>query len=211
MKKFKVYLIDFDGTLINSFNGLVVFYNAIFNAVGVEITKEDCYLFTKMSLQEAYQRKVKDDSKDKMKLFLNKCDEMVDSGVLLKHNIPYLDTIPFINYIKDNNIVSGIVTGNTMVHCKMVFDYNGIDHFYKTYVDSKELTYQKPHPEGILKALEKLHYQGDKKDVCYVGDALNDFYAARDAGVTPVLLDRNNEYKESEEYILIHSLVDLIK
>ena len=209
MKRFKLYLVDFDGTLINSFNGLYYFYREIFKVVGHEVTKEEAFLFTKISLQEAYQRVVNNDDPELIKRFIDKCDEVVHSGVLLDLNTAYLDTIPFVNYIKDNNLLCGIVTGNDEKHIKMVLNNLHINDFYSITVCSRELEHQKPHPEGILKALEKANYTGDKKDVCYIGDAYNDALAAMRAGVTPILLNRNNEYKENEDYILIHSLIDL--
>ena len=54
-----------------------------------------------------------------------------------------------------------------------------------------------------------LNYQGDKKDACYVGDSLNDCIAATRAGIVPILLDRDNEYPDSE-YLRIRSLKELL-
>ena len=56
-----------------------------------------------------------------------------------------------------------------------------------------------------------LKYEGDKKDVAYVGDAMNDVLAAKAAGVVPILLDRNDEFKDSPEYIRIKSLKELLE
>ena len=39
-----------------------------------------------------------------------------------------------------------------------------------------------------------IKYHGNKKDVCYVGDSLNDCLSAINAGVVPILLDRDDEY-----------------
>ena len=49
----------------------------------------------------------------------------------------------------------------------------------------------------------------NKKDVCYVGDSLNDCLAAINAGITPILLDRDDEYLSSP-YIRIKSLKELL-
>ena len=52
-------------------------------------------------------------------------------------------------------------------------------------------------------------YKGDKKNVCYVGDSLNDCIAATKAGIVPILLDRNNEYSDAP-YLRICSLKELL-
>ena len=54
------------------------------------------------------------------------------------------------------------------------------------------------------------NYHGDKKDVCYVGDSVNDCLAAVNAGVVPILLDRNDEYANTP-YQRIKSLNELLK
>ena len=81
--------------------------------------------------------------------------------------------------------------------------------FFKEIVGNKEAPIPKPNPQPILKALEMLNYQGDKKDVCYVGDSLNDCLAATNAGITPILLDRDNEYPDTK-YLRIRSLNELL-
>ena len=73
----------------------------------------------------------------------------------------------------------------------------------------KEAPNPKPSPEPILKALEMSNYQGDKKDVCYIGDSLNDCKAAINAGVVPILLDRDDEYP-NVPYKRIKSLKELL-
>ena len=211
MKKFKLYIVDFDGTIINSFEGLKVFYRAIFGEIGHTVSDEECYLFTKMSLQAAFEYKTHSSDPELIKRFRNKCDEVVATGELLKHNVPFSDTIPFVNYIKEHNIKCGIVTGNVKTHVDMVLDNLGLNDFASFMITSYDLKKQKPDPEGILLSLEMANYKGDKKDVCYVGDAYNDFLAAKAAGVTPVMIDRHNEYKESDEYIVIKDLMELFE
>ena len=54
-----------------------------------------------------------------------------------------------------------------------------------------------------------INYKGDKKDVCYVGDSLNDCLSAVNAGIVPILLDRDDEYADSP-YLRIKSLKELL-
>ena len=54
-----------------------------------------------------------------------------------------------------------------------------------------------------------INYKGDKKDVCYVGDSINDCLAAVNAGIVPILLDRDDEYPDTP-YLRIKSLKELL-
>ena len=208
MKHYKAYILDFDGTLIDSYDGLSMFYDETFGAIGYQVTEEEKRYFPKISLQEAYAKKV--NRPDLLDDFTKAAWNLVDSGLLLKHNKLYKDTLPFINYLKDNKIPNAIVTGNATKHVNLVLNNLEINNFYDTIVCSIDIEKQKPDPEGILLAIKRLNYQGDLKDICYVGDAYNDYLAAKRAGVTPILIDRHNEFEKSDEYIRIEHLEELI-
>lgn len=208
MKKFKIYIIDFDGTLIDSYQGLPIFYRHAFGAIGYDVSDEEAYHFSKISLDAAFKEKV--DKEELIPAFKEACYNIIGTKVLLPYNNMYKDASFFINYIKDNNLPLALVTGNALEHVNMVLDKEEINRFFNYKITCELLSKQKPDPEGILLTIDKFHYQGDKKDICYIGDSYNDYLAAKAAGVTPILLDRFNEFKENEDYILIHSLAELI-
>ena len=208
MKDYKIYIVDFDGTLIDSYEGLPIFYRHAFGAFGYTITDEDAYRFSKMSLEAAYIEKINKPELEEE--FSKKCYEIVNTDTLLPYNKLFSDTLPFINYIKDKGVPFVIVTGNSHVHVKKVLKNLGIDEYFTDIITSEDLKNQKPDPEGINLVLNKCHFFGDLKDVCYIGDAYNDFLAAKNAGVTPILVDRFNEFKENEDYLLVHSLLDIL-
>ena len=208
MRTFNIYLIDFDGTLINSYDGLYLFYNDVFNPFGAVVSKEEAYYFSKISLEAAFDIKIKDPSKyiD----FKKKCYEVIDTKVLLKYNKPFPDALKLIEFLKRNKLISGVVTGNAEKQVQLVFNNLGLDNFYDVLISGDRINKQKPDPEGIFKALTALKYQGELKDVAYIGDSYNDFLAASKAGVTPILIDRFNEFPPSDKYIRITTLEKLI-
>ena len=104
----------------------------------------------------------------------------------------------------------GIVTSNNVPHVRDVLKkFDMQSDFFTVLVGNREAPNPKPSPEPILKALEMIHYQGDKKEVCYVGDSLNDCLSAVKAGITPILLDRHDEYQDNQ-YLKIKSLKELL-
>lgn len=207
MKQYQLYILDFDGTLINSYEGLKIFYKEVFGHFGYEITDKECYDFSKMSLQKAFQIKINDESL--MKEFADVAYALVETGILLEHNIPYEDALNFLHYIKDNNLPLVIVTGNSIKHVNKVLNYWDLSTYPSQIICSEDLTHQKPNPEGIKLAMKKMGYEGELEDVCYVGDAYNDYLAAKSAGVTPILVDRFNEYKNDADYLRILNLEEL--
>lgn len=208
MKKYNLYIIDFDGTFIDSYEGLPIFYRYAFGSLGYDISDKDAYRFSKMSLQAAFIEKI--NKPELVEEFSKKCYEIVNTGVLLEHNKLFIDTLPFIKYIKDNNLPLVLVTGNAHIHVNKVLNNLGLNDIFDLIITSEDIKHQKPDPEGIKLALTKMNYLGELNDVCYIGDAYNDYLAAKEAKVTPILLDRFNEYNENEDYILIHSLEDVI-
>ena len=105
----------------------------------------------------------------------------------------------------------GIVTSNNVPHVRDVLKkFDMQKDFFNVLVGNREAPNPKPSPEPILKALEMINYKGDKKKVCYVGDSLNDCIAASKAGIVPILLDRDDEYKDAP-YQRIKSLRELLE
>ncbi len=130
---------------------------------------------------------------------------------MTKENKLFYDTIEIVNYIKDNNLLCGLISGNDSFHMKDVLKYLGIDtSLFKCYIGHAEVEHFKPHPEGIFKAIKCLGEHISLDAVCYVGDSLGDMMAAFNAGITGYLIDRNNEYPLSNNYIKLRSLKDLL-
>lgn len=209
MKRFKAYIIDFDGTLIDSYEGLSTFYNHAFGAIGYHVSDEECYHFSKISLEAAYNEKV--GKRELLDKFTKAAYDFVSTGVLLKYNKFFYDSENFISFIKDSNLPCALVTGNAHIHVNMVLNNLHTGDFLKAIITSEDISKQKPDPEGLLLAMNKLNYHDDLSDICYVGDSYNDYLAAKSAGITPILIDRHNEFKENSDYIRITTLDELFK
>lgn len=84
--------------------------------------------------------------------------------------------------LKENGIKIGVVTGkqrDCAEHCIRVI---GLENVFDYLLGADEIKTVKPDPEGINKGIEHFNIK-DKRKVLYVGDNLNDYKAAKNAGV----------------------------
>ncbi|MBR0295154.1 MAG: HAD family hydrolase [Bacilli bacterium] len=207
MKKYKLYLFDFDGTLFNTYPALCMVYKMAFKAFGVEVSDEEVRTFSREPIPDSYQRKGLD-----MKYFwdfVKVINYYLNGEESVNLTEVFEDTVKFHDYVKKNNIQIGIVTSNNIPHVKDIYKAKGIDcsHF-AVFVGNQEAQTPKPDPLPILTALKMVNYDGDLMDVVYIGDSPNDALAAKNAKIDAYLLDRHNEYAD-QPYKIIHSLLDL--
>ena len=208
MKKFKYYLFDFDGTLIDSFPSLYVVFKRAYEAVGITIKNEDVPYLSRVPLFEGYERFNAPNDKESIEKFSKAIVDALDSEEALVLTELFHDSLEFFYYVETNNIPCGIVTSNRIKHVKEVLDYFSINpDIFKVIVGNELTKKTKPDPEPVNVALKLLNYQGDKKDIVYVGDSYNDCLAGINAGVSVLLLDRGDNF--DSPYPSIKSLMEL--
>jgi HAD superfamily hydrolase (TIGR01549 family) len=174
----------------------------------MEINEDDILAFTREPIPNSYKRLGA--PKERFDEFMEQIELYVNSKESVDLTNIFDDTYDTIIDLRMDEADLGIVTSNHATHVRDVLKkFDMQKDFFKEIVGNKEAPIPKPNPGPILKALEMFNYQGDKKDVCYVGDSLNDCIAATKAGITPILLDRDNEYPDTE-YLRIRSLNELL-
>ena len=210
MKKYKLYLFDFDGTILNTMPALEVIFSKTYEHVGMKFDPKDTVYFSRIPSDVGY--KILNGDPEKFEEFCKYLEIAIDLPEALVSNHPYEETYEFLEYVKLNHIRTGIVTSNRTHHVKDVLKVMDIpEDSFDIYVGNKEYEKFKPHPDPILKALEIGKYDGDLTDVVYIGDAMNDALSAISAGVNAVIIDREDEYPDSDKYVRIHNLMELFK
>lgn len=211
IKKYKVYLFDFDGTLIDSRDSLYLVYKKAFDAVGESVSKEETNIFMKESIEKTFLRKLPKYEIEQLLLYKKIINSYINSEEVTHENKLFYDTLAMLDYIKENNLLSGLVSGNDSTHMKEVLSFLKIDPAtFLTFIGHGEVKKFKPDPEGILLALKQLNYTGPLTEVCYVGDSMGDMMAAFNAGIDAYLVDRYNDYPLSNNYTKVNSLLDLV-
>lgn len=208
MKKYKLYLFDFDGTLIDSMGALDYVFRVSFEHVGLKYDSKDVKEFSRIPLTESY-KKLNGKEEDWAE-FCAYIDKSLDFPKALEENSPYEETMEFISYLRKNHILAGIVTSNNSCHVKQVLEKMNIpEDTFSLILGNKEYKKFKPHPEPIFEALKSFNNEIDTKDVVYIGDGMNDTLCANAAGVDAILIDRDNVFPESDKYIRIRNLMEL--
>lgn len=209
MQKFQLYLFDFDGTLFDTLETSKYVFRKAYEYLGIPLNEDEVLQFTREPIPVSYKRmgapiEKYDAFMAQIEKYLNTTQESIDLTDI------YDDTYDTIIDLRMDEADLGIVTSNNVPHVRDILrKFDMQKDFFTVLVGNREAPNPKPSPEPILKALEMINYKGDKKDVCYVGDSLNDCLSAVNAGVVPILLDRDDEYKDAP-YHRIRSLSELL-
>ena len=209
MQKFQLYLFDFDGTLFDTLETSKYVFRKAYEYLGIPLNEDEVLQFTREPIPVSYKRmgapiEKYDAFMAQIEKYLNTTQESIDLTDI------YDDTYDTIIDLRMDEADLGIVTSNNVPHVRDILrKFDMQKDFFTVLVGNREAPTPKPSPEPILKALEMINYKGDKKDVCYVGDSLNDCLSAVNAGVVPILLDRDDEYKDAP-YQRIRSLSELL-
>ena len=203
LNEFDIFLFDFDGTLFDTLESSIYVFEEAYKHIGIKVNHDEVLGYTREPIPNSYKRLV--GSMERYPSFIKDIDDLVHSQKVVDMTDIYSETAEILKFLKANKKIVGIVTSNSKKHVIDVLNKFGLTSYFDVIVGNREAPNPKPSPEPILKALELLG-EVNKEKVVYIGDALNDAIAATNAGVTPVLLDRLNEFSEYKQYRIINNL-----
>ena len=176
-------LFDLDGTLLDSIGGvrLSLAYVIEKHAPRSSLTADHLVSHVGRPLTEI------------LALLEGETDVNIDVLVreYLTHNqrlipsLPLFDDVPaLIRRLRDGGVRLGIVTSKRRDSAEISIKRHRLDRDFEVILTSNDSTRHKPHPEPLLKALEKLGSEASR--AAYVGDAVFDVQAAHAAGCISV-------------------------
>ena len=176
--KNKIILFDLDGTLIDSTEAILESFAVAFRSFGDEVPDDDLIkaeighpldsMFTTLGVDEA------------------SVWEYVDAYKMHYRNISCLKTALLDDAKEAVALAShiatlGVVTTKTAKYSIELLEHMGLMHYFDVLIGREDVTYPKPNPEPIQKALAKL--PSDTDSVWMIGDTCMDMLAAKSANI----------------------------
>lgn len=174
MIKVQCIIFDFDGTLMNSFEGHVKVYARMFAHFDIQF---DLDLFLKTYSPDWKQTYIAFDLPNE------KWDEADKTWVKESES----ETFFLYNDAKDvieelhKNFKLGIVTSGSKERVLKDLEDHDIAKYFDSVVTGNDVINQKPHPEGLQKAMEELGVESN--NAVYIGDTPIDYQMAKNCNV----------------------------
>lgn len=120
----------------------------------------------------------------------------------------YSDVVPALKYLKEKGVFMGVIANWTSGLDKIIRDLK-LDNYFDFVQSSDSAGINKPDPKIFTKILKNIFPQFDK--IYYVGNDYElDIVPAREAGLVPVLIDRDNRYPSSTDCIYINKMQNIL-
>ena len=179
--EYTTYLFDFDYTLANSSQGIVIcFRNVLERHEHQGITDEQIKRTIGKTLEESFTILTGIDDIDTLasyrKEYVKEADEHMNVNTHL-----YPETIPVLHELKKQGAKIGIISTKYRYRIQEVVNKHFPKDFFDIIIGGEDVKQAKPHPMGIQKALKRLHR--NCRETLYIGDSTTDAQTALNAHV----------------------------
>lgn len=183
MEQPEAIIFDFDGTLVD-LDRFIESYTGNF------LLKNN--ISTSLSLKEFYQE-INAGTADLDPALIEKFK--ADWKVSMVRDIPLIEGVEeTVKSLKERGFKLGIVSTGYTERLNKILEAKGLRKYFDILIGKEDVENQKPDPEGILKAIQRLVIDPEK--AFYVGDNQVDVIAGKAAGVKTAFLAINKPYAE---------------
>lgn len=175
-----------------------------------EVSEKEINKTIGLTLDNTFMKLSGNEHSDKIekfkRYFIEKADEVMTDLTALYTEAPMV-----IRLLNKNGIKLGIVSTKFRYRIKSILRRENLLDFFKVIIGGEDVQKLKPHPFGLLLAVEKLNLH--IPEVVYVGDSITDseaayragiFFIAVLSGVTP-----QNMFKQSQVDVFIENISNL--
>lgn len=181
-KPFRAIIFDFDYTLGDSTNGIVLSVNYAFEKLGFAAKDTESIRKTiGLSLTDTYSVLTKKNNREEAELFAKYFREKADL-VMAENTELYDCTKEILRNLKTEGYKTGIVTTKFHYRIEQILERSNALGLVDIIIGAEDVKKEKPDPEGLRLAIEK--FQLRKEDILYVGDSFIDAKTAEHAQVS---------------------------
>lgn len=189
----RTVLFDLDGTTLDTNELIFRSFEYVWERIGANVTREQMLPYMGDKLHKMFHAVAEDVSDEEM-------DELI--GMYREYNWAHHDELvcafPYVREVmaelRAAGIRMGAVTTKIRKTAEMGLRHCGLAPFIETLVSLDDVTNEKPHPEPVLMALERLGTTAE--ETIMVGDSRADLLAARAAGVRSAAVGWSLKSKE---------------
>ena len=211
MKKYKLYLFDLDGTLLDSDQMLVETFHYLYKVYKPKdfvVDEAKIITFSGPPIKETLKKEFPELDQEMMLNVWRK--ESIKNYPIFTKLFP--GALEILSTLVDKGYKVAIVTNKHREAANEAFHIFGIDKIDVFTVCGDEAVRQKPNPDGLYVAMKNFGIE-DKSEVVYVGDSIYDYKTAENAGIDFALVDWTPRKLPENSKISwkIHSFSDLAR
>jgi beta-phosphoglucomutase family hydrolase len=204
--KYKAFLFDLNGTMINDMDYHVRAWHRILNELGasitVERTKQECYGKNGEVMERVFPGRFSEEEKNKISMEKEKQYQ--------REFKPHLQLIKgldvFLKTSKEKGIKIAIGSAAVLFNIDFVIDGLDIRHYFDAIVSADDVKHSKPDPETYMKCASKLSI--DPTDCLVFEDAPKGVESAKNAAMDCVVI---TTFHRANEFYNYNNIVRVIE
>ena len=178
---YSAVVFDFDYTLGDSTNGIVLSINYALSKLGYgEKETETIRKTIGLSLKDTFKVLTGKEDENEIQAF-SKCFKEKADMVMVDNTRIYHGVLESLQSLKVRGYTIGIVTTKYHYRIEQILERYNATKLIDLIVGAEDVKIEKPNPEGLLWVVDRLGL--DKKQVLYAGDSIVDVQTAQNAGV----------------------------
>ena len=187
MKEYRLYIFDFDMTLFDSMKGVKRCYKKAFQAVGFPFDESKCQMYIRESLDHTFERFSNAPCKKRefVSVFIRESENSMTKNTTI---FPETEHVIKALMLKGKRLC--IASGKSESRIKSILKEYGLCGAFEHIIGYERTMEPKPSPYSLNHLISK--YDIPREEICYVGDAMNDMLAAKNADIDGIYIPRGN-------------------
>ena len=205
----KGVVFDIDGTLIDSYQALFLAFRHTYENMGLApLSAEEVRRVLGHGVGNTFHELLGETRvPEAMKLFRQKYEEVMRPHT---HLLPGAREV--IETLHGRGIPLALATNKLGYFARELFEYYGLDKLIAVIVGDGDVSQNKPDPEMLLYAIEKMHLK--KEDVIFIGDSPIDIQTGKNAGVRVFAVltgvSQREDLEKAQPTLILERLLDVI-